>query len=105
MLFRDYVELLYQAYLHDKGYLQTLRDKIRSEEWNKTQMYDSAFTYWETINPANPETHHGNRIKFHPVNSYDPQQGIYTYEDRQDARRRLRVIRECLQRGRERDKY
>ena len=104
MLFRDYVELLYQAYLHDKGYLQTLRDKIRSEEWNKTQMYDSAFTDWETINPANPETHHGNRIKFHP-SPLDPQQGIYTCEGKEESKRRLRVIRECLQRVRDRDKY
>jgi len=101
MLFRDYVELLYQAYLQDKGYLQTLRDKIKSEEWNKTQIYDPAFTEWKSINPANPETHHRNRIKFHP-NPYDPQQGVYTYEDRQDAREKLRIIRESLQRGRER---
>lgn len=72
MLFRDYVELLYQAYLHDKGYLQTLRGKIKSEEWNKTQMYDPAFTDWESIIPADPESHHGNRIKYRP-NPYDPQ--------------------------------
>ena len=102
MLFRDYVELLYQAYLQDASYLQTLRDKIRSREWNKDQMYDPAFEDWKSINPADTESHHGNRIRFHPVNDYDPQQGVYTYEDRQDAREKLRVIRECLQRGRER---
>ncbi len=105
MLFRDYVELLYQAYLHDKGYLQTLRDKIKSEEFNKQQIGDPAFDDWKSIDPTNPETHHGNRIKFHPLNPYDPQQGVYTYEDRQDAREKLRVIRECLSRRRERDKH
>jgi hypothetical protein len=102
MLFRDYIEILWQSYLEDRGYLQKLRDKIRSEEFNKDQMYDPAFEGWESIDPRNPETHHSNRIKFHPVNPYDPQQGVYTYEDRQDAREKLRIIRECLQRGRER---
>ena len=101
MLFKSYVEILFQAYLQDKGYLQTLRDKIKSDEFNKDQMYDPAFEDWRSIDPANPETHHGNRMKFHP-NPYDPQSGIYTYENRMDAREKLRIIRECLQRGRER---
>ena len=104
MLFREYIEILWQCHLQDSGYLQTLRDKIKSEEFNKDQMYDPAFEDWKSINPVNPETHHGNRIKYHP-SPYDPQQGVYTYEDRQDARRKLKVIRECLQRGRERDKH
>lgn len=105
MLFRDYVELLYQAYLQDKDYLQTLRQRIRSEEWNKDQMHDPAFEDWKSIDPRNPKTHHGNKIKFHPTSSHDPQQGIYTYENRQDARENLRVIRECLSRRRKHDKH
>jgi hypothetical protein len=102
MLFRDYVILLYQSFLQDKNYLQTLRDKIKSDEFNKDQMYDPAFEDWKSIDPSNLETHHGNRIRFHQINIYDPQQGVYTYEDQQDAREKLRIIRECLQRGRER---
>ena len=39
MLFREYVELLYQAYLEDRGYLRKLRDIIKSEEFNKDQIY------------------------------------------------------------------
>ena len=105
MLFRDYVELLYQAYLQDVSYLQTLRDKIKTDEFNKDQMYDPAFDDWKSIDPTNPETHHSNRIKFHRTNIHDPQQGIYTYEEHQDAREKLRVIRECLSRRRERDKH
>jgi hypothetical protein len=101
MLFRDYIEILWQSYLEDRGYLQKLRDKIRSEEFNKDQMYDPAFEGWESIDPRNPETHHGNRMKFHP-NPHDPQQGVITYESREESREKLRVIRECLQRGRER---
>jgi len=102
MLFRDYVELLYQAFLQDKDYLQTLRDKIKSEVWNKDQMYDPAFDCWKSIDPRNPESYHGNRIKFHR-SDLNPEQGVYTYEqDHIDAREKLRIIRECLQRGRER---
>ncbi len=104
MLFRDYIELLYQAYLQDQGYLQTLRDKIKSDEFNKDQMNDQAFEDWKSIDPRDPETHHGNRIKYHP-NQYDRQQGIYTYEDQQQARKHLKVIKECLARRREHDKH
>ena len=105
MLFREYIEILWQCYLQDSGYLQTLRDKIKTEEFNKDQMYDPAFEDWKNIDPRNPETHHGNRMKFHRTNIHDPQQGIYTYEDRQDAIEKVRVIRECLSRRRERDKH
>ena len=104
MLFRDYIQLLFQAYLQDSLYLQTLRDKIKSDEFNKEQMYDPAFEDWKSINPTNPETHHGNRIKFHP-NPYDPQQGVYTYEDQQQARKHLKVIKECLARRRDHDQH
>lgn len=104
MLFRDYVEMLYQAYLQDKGYLQTLRDKIKTDDFQKQSEFDPAFEDWQSINPVNPETHHGNRIKFHP-NPYDPQQGVYTYEQRQDARKKLSIIKECLARRRECDKH
>ena len=104
MLFRDYLEILWQCYLQDASYLQTLRDKIKSEEFNKDQMYDPAFEDWKSIDPRNPETYHGNRIKFHR-SDLNPQQGIYTYEDRQEARERLRIIRECLSRRRKYDKH
>ena len=29
MLFRDYITLLYRAYLDDRGILKTLRDKLK----------------------------------------------------------------------------
>ena len=95
MLFRGYVELLYQAYLEDREYLQKLRDKIRSEEFNKDQMYSPEFEDWKSIDPRNPDTHHGNRINFHP-SPHDPQQGVYTFEDQLRARKTLAIIRECI---------
>ena len=104
ILFREYIEILWQAYLEDRGYLQKLRDIIQSEEFTKDSLFSPEFEDWKSIDPRNSESHHGNRIKFHP-SPLDPQQGIYTCEQREEARRRLRVIRECLQRGRERDKH
>jgi hypothetical protein len=101
ILYKEYLEILWQAYLEDRGYLQKLRDKIRSEEFNKDQMYDPAFEDWKSIDPRNPETYHGSRIKFHP-SPHNPQQGVITYESRKEDREKLRIIRECLQRGRER---
>ena len=66
MLFRDYVELLYQAYLQDKGYLQTLRDKIKSQEFSKDQMYDPVFENWNEIRHEDPSPtikQGGNKIQ------------------------------------------
>ena len=105
MLFREYVELLYQAYLEDRGYLLKLREKIQSEEFNKDQMYDPSFDEWKSIDLRNPDTYHGNRIKYHP-SPYDPQQGVYTFEERQKARRILKLIKESIrQRQRQNAKY
>jgi hypothetical protein len=104
ILYSEYLQMLWQAYLEDRGYLQKLREKIRSEEFNKDQMYDPAFEDWKSIDPRNPETFHGNRMKFHPSPN-DPQQGVITYESKKEDREKLRVIRECLSRRRERDKH
>jgi hypothetical protein len=102
MLFRDYIEILWQAYLEDRGYLQKLRDRIQSEEFTKDSLFSPEFDDWKSIDPRNPESYHGNRIKFHR-SDLNPQQGVYTYEqDHIGAREKLRIIRECLQRGRER---
>ena len=98
MLFREYIEILWQAYLQDQKYLQTLREKIKSEEFNKDQMYDPAFEDWKSIDPRNPESHHGQRMKFHR-NPYDPQDGVYVYEE-QNARKNLEVVRRCMKRKR-----
>lgn len=84
MVFREYVELLYQAYLQDKGYLETLRKKIKSEEFNKDQMYDSAFQNWKQVNPGDPLSYK-QKVKYHP-NEIDPQQGVYVYEQDQKTR-------------------
>ena len=104
MLFRDYIEILWQAYFEDRGYLQKLRDRIQSEKFTKDSLFSPEFEDWKGIDPRNPETHHGNRTKFHP-SPINPQQGVITYESREESREKLRVIRECLSRRRERDNH
>jgi hypothetical protein len=104
MLFRDFVILLYQGFLADKNYIIKLRDKIKSEDFLTDVEFDPAFEDWKSIDPTNPETHHGNRMKFHP-NPYDPQSGVYTYENRKDAREKALVIKECLSRRRKNANY
>ena len=94
MIFREYVELLYQAYLQDKGYLETLRKKIRSEEFNKDQMYDSAFQNWKQTNPGNPLSYR-QKVKYYP-HEVDPQQGVYVYEADQKARDTVNRLKRCL---------
>ena len=94
MIFREYVELLYQAYLQDKGYLETLRQKIKSEEFNKDQMYDSAFQNWKKINPGDSLSYR-QKVKYHP-NEVDPQQGVYVYEHEQRTRDTADRVKRCL---------
>jgi hypothetical protein len=98
MLFRDYVELLYQAFLQDKGYLTTLRDKIKSDSWTKEQLHDPAFQNWKSINPRDPSTYQ-QQVKYYP-NDIDPEQGVYVYESRALAKRRVNRIRAAREKTR-----
>ena len=102
MLFRDYVELLYQAYLQDKGYIQTLRDKIAKEEFNADQMYSPEFANWKSIDPRRVDQGELPRWKFHP-HPLDPESGVYVYEDRSKAKEHWKVIKECLNKRRKYD--
>ena len=105
MLFRDYVELLYQAYLQDKGYLQTLRDKIQSEEFNKDQMYDDqVFGNWNSIDPRRVEKGELPRWKYHP-NPIDPETGVYVYESRLKAKEHWRIIKEVMSKRKRNDNH
>ena len=104
MLFREYVELLYQAYLQDKGYLQTLRDKIRSEEFNQDQMYDPAFENWKEIKHEDPATYHQARWTYYP-SPVDPQAGVFVFEEDQKLKRQLEMIKDCTRRNRQRDQH
>lgn len=96
MIFSEYVKLLYCAFLEDKGYLEALRKKIRSEEFTRDQMYDPVFQDGLSIDPRNPDSFKHTKAKYFP-NPYNPESGVITYEERQKARERLRMIKECRQ--------
>jgi len=102
MLFRDYVELLYQAYLQDKGYLQTLRDKIKSQEFSKDQMYDPAFENWNEIRYEDPSTCHQAKWRYHP-NTLNPEVGVFVFEEK--SKKQWEIIKDCARRKRKRDQY
>ena len=104
MLFRDYIELLYQAYLQDKGYLQTLRDKIKSQEFSKDQMYDPAFENWNEIRHEDPSTYHQARWKYHP-NPIDPEAGVFVFEEDLKLKEQWAIIKDCARRKRKRDQH
>ena len=95
MVFREFCELLYGAYLEDKNYIQKLRDRIKSEEFQKDVMYDTAYLNYMSINPREPSTYQ-QKVKYIP-HELDPEQGIFVYED-QNARRNLEIIKRCMRR-------
>lgn len=103
MLFREYVELLYQAYLQDHGYLQTLRDKIKTEEFNKEQMYDPAFEGARSLNPFRNRDENP-KLKYHP-HPQDPQSGVFVYEDQEKARENWRIIKKVINRRKRYDQH
>jgi hypothetical protein len=104
MIFSEYITLLYAAFLEDKGYIETLRNKIKSEEFNRSQMYDPVFHDITSIDPRRLDTFRHKRAKFFP-NPFNPESGVYTYENKQNNRETLRIIRECHQRRRDRDNH
>ena len=104
MLFRDYVELLYQAYLQDKGYLQTLRDKIQKDKFNSDSIYDPAFENWRSINPRRVEKGELPRWKYHP-NLLDPETGVYVYENMIKAKENWRIIKEVMSKRNRNDNH
>jgi hypothetical protein len=101
MIFSEYVSLLYAAFLEDKGYIETLRKKIKTEEFNRDEMSDPVFQDVTSIDPRRPESYKNRKAKYFP-NPFNPESGVYTYEDRIDAKKKLDIIRECLKKGRER---
>ena len=104
MLFRDYVELLYQAYLQDKEYLQTLRDKIQKDKFNSDSIFDPAFENWKSIDPRSAEKGDLPRWKYHP-NPLDPETGVYVYENSSKAKEHWRIIKEVMSKRKRNDNY
>lgn len=80
MLFRDYVQLLYKAYLEDQGVISKLRDKVKNSSYLQDLDDDPGFDDWQRSAKRN--------IRFHP-SKFNPQEGIAVYEARSRALRNL----------------
>lgn len=98
-MFRDYVELLYKAYLEDRVIIKCLRDKMKDGSYLQDLEDDPGLQDWETINPRAIAPRQRGRSKYYP-NPIDPQQGVRLYESRNQ-----RVVRKTLDAVRRRDEY
>ena len=99
MIFRDYVELLYKAYLEDREIIKRLRDKIEDGSYLKDLEDDPGLQDWETINPRSVDPRQRGRSKYYP-NPVDPQQGVRVFEIRKQ-----KVVRKILDAVKRRDQH
>ena len=96
MLFRDFVELLYKAYLEDKGILKTLRDKLKDGSYLQDLEDDPALQDWKEINPRAIDPRRSGGSKYYP-NTYNPQEGVRVFESLQSNNpKALKKIKEIV---------
>ena len=96
MLFRDYVELLYKAYLEDRGILKTLRDKLKDGSYLQDLEDDPELQDWQDINPRAIDPHKKSRSRYYP-NTYNPQEGVRVFESIQSKNpKALKKIKEIV---------
>jgi len=96
MLFRDFVELLYRAYLEDKGILNALRDKLKDGSYLQDLEDDPELQDWQQINPRAIDPRRSGRSKYYP-NTYNPQEGVRVFESLQSKNpKALKKIREIV---------
>lgn len=93
MPFRDYVELLYRAYLVDEGILTRLRDQLKDSEFQKDLDSDPSLQDWHSINPRSIDPRTRQKSTYYP-NPVNPQEGIRVFEDRRKKKAR-RIIEAC----------
>ena len=92
MLYRDFQELLYRAYLEDRKIIQRLRDKLKDPDYISDLENDPDLQNWQNINPRSIDPRKQGRSKYYP-NPYDPQQGVRVYEEKNPkAMKKLREI-------------
>jgi hypothetical protein len=93
MPFRDYVELLYRAYLADEGILTRLRDQIQNSEFHKDIDSDPLLQDWQSVNPCSVDPRKRQKSTYHP-NSVNPQEGVRVFEDRRSMKTQ-KIIEAC----------
>ena len=81
MTFREYIELLYKAYLLDRGVLTKLRDKMKDGSYLQDLEDDPEMQNWNQINPRSIDPRKQGRSKYYP-NRLNPQEGVRVFESR-----------------------
>ena len=81
MTFSEYVELLYKAYLLDRGVLTKLRDKMKDGSYLQDLEDDPEMQNWNQINPRSIDPRKQGRSKYYP-NRLNPQEGVRVFESR-----------------------
>ena len=82
MTFSEYVELLYKAYLLDRGVLTKLRDKMKDGSYLQDLEDDPEMQNWNQINPRSIDPRKQGRSKYYP-NQLNPQEGVRVFESRE----------------------
>ena len=83
MTFSEYVELLYKAYLLDRGVLTKLRDKMKDDSYLEDLEDDPEMQNWNQINPRSIDPRKQGRSKYYP-NRLNPQEGVRVFESREN---------------------
>ena len=73
MLYRDFQELLYRAYLEDQKIIQRLRDNLKDPDYISDLENDPEIQDWQNINPRSIDPRKQGRSKYYPT-PHDPQQ-------------------------------
>ena len=66
MTFREYIELLYKAYLLDRGALTKLRDKVKDETFLQDLEDDPEMQNRNKINPRSIDPRKQGRSRYYP---------------------------------------
>jgi hypothetical protein len=103
MLFRDFVELLYKAYLEDRGILKTLRDKLKDGSYLQDLEDDPALQDWQEINPRAIDPRSHSKSRYYP-SLFNPQEGVRVFESIQSKNpKALKKIKEIVKMRNSRD--
>ena len=100
MPFKDYVELLYRAYLEDEKILQRLREKMQDADYLKRLDGDPDFQDWNQVNPRDIDPRKQSRSKYYP-HPLDLQQGVRVFESNKN--KAMSKVREIIKRRQKND--
>ena len=95
MTFREYIELLYKAYLLDRGVLTKLRDKVKDGTFLQDLEDDPEMQNWNQINPRSIDPRKQGRSKYYP-NQFNPQEGVRVFESRE--KKAVNMVMKCYDR-------